>query len=65
MPKGDRDMAIRTASSLNTFMDCPRKYEYSYERLYQSVKPIPAFLIGSVVHKGLEAYWLRKSWEEA
>jgi len=58
-------MAIRTASSLNTFMDCPRKYEYSYERLYRSVKPIPAFLIGSVVHKGLEAYWLRKSWEEA
>lgn len=55
---------LRTASSINTYLGCPKKYEYSYVDLYKSRLPIPAFLIGSVVHKGLEHYWLRDSWED-
>ena len=48
---------IHTASSLNCWLTCPQKYYYKYEQGYKTSETIPAFLIGTAVHVGLEAFW--------
>jgi CRISPR/Cas system-associated exonuclease Cas4 (RecB family) len=42
-----------------TYLDCPRKYWYSYELKIQTKKS-EGFFFGSAVHEGLENYYLGK-----
>jgi len=53
-----------TASSISTGMQCPKMYDYKYNKLYRS-QPSPAMRIGTMVHRGLEEYWQGKSYEDA
>ena len=48
---------IHTASSLNCWLTCQQKYKYKYEQGYRTSETIPAFLIGTAVHLGLESFW--------
>ena len=48
---------IHTASSLNCWLTCQQKYNYRYELGYRTSETIPAFLIGTAVHLGLECFW--------
>tara|TARA_R110002020_G_scaffold473082_1_gene701858 strand:+ start:367 stop:1356 length:990 start_codon:yes stop_codon:yes gene_type:complete len=54
-------MFIVTASSLNTYSSCPRKYQYKYMEEFESTLPQDALLIGSAVHIGIEHFWLGKT----
>ena len=54
-------MYIVTASSLNTYSSCPRKYQYKYMEEFESTLPQDALLIGSAVHIGIEQFWLGKT----
>jgi len=45
-----------TASSISTGMQCPKMYDYKYNKLYRSLPSAP-MRIGTMVHKGLEGYW--------
>ena len=56
---------VHTTSSLNCYMKCPRLYQYRYEMKYRSATDIPALLIGSAVHVGLEWFWKGVSYHEA
>ena len=56
---------IHTTSSLSCFMRCQKLYEYRYELGYRSVDPIPALLVGSATHLGLEYFWKGASCAEA
>tara|TARA_R110000823_G_scaffold28752_3_gene83933 strand:- start:830 stop:1798 length:969 start_codon:yes stop_codon:yes gene_type:complete len=46
-----------TASSLNTYTQCPRRYEYSYIKEKIPASPQAALLVGTAVHIGIEAFW--------
>ena len=46
-----------TASSLNTYTQCPRRYEYSYIKEKVPAAPQAALLVGTAVHIGIEAFW--------
>lgn len=49
-----------TASSLNTYTQCPRRYEYSYIKEKIPSAPQAALLVGTAVHIGIEAFWNKK-----
>jgi len=48
-----------TASSMNAGLACPKLYKWKYVDGWSSV-PSSAMSVGTLVHKGLEAYWLGK-----
>jgi len=56
---------IHTASSLNCWLTCQQKYNYRYEQGYRTSETIPAFLIGTAVHLGLESFWKGEPVNEA
>ena len=56
---------IHTSSSINCYMRCPKLYDYKYEQGYRSAAPIPAYLIGTAVHIGLEYFWRGNSFAES
>jgi len=51
-------MNIVTASSLNTYSKCPRRYQYRYMEEFESTLPQEALLVGTAVHIGIERFWL-------
>ena len=53
-----------TASSLNAGLQCPTLFKYKYIDLYRT-PPSPAMFTGSTMHKGLEGFFLGKSFEES
>tara|TARA_B100000029_G_scaffold511450_1_gene605517 strand:- start:1033 stop:2157 length:1125 start_codon:yes stop_codon:yes gene_type:complete len=48
---------IYTASCLNAAMRCGALYDFIYEKGFVSSRDKPSLEIGTMVHKGLEAYW--------
>jgi len=51
---------IVTASSLNTYTTCPRKYQHSYiDERVPATTQVP-LLTGTAVHLGAEAFWNNK-----
>ena len=56
---------IHTTSSLNCWLTCQQKYNYIYELGYRTSETIPAYLIGTAVHLGLEYFWEGKTVNEA
>jgi len=57
-------MHIVTASSLNTYSKCPRRYQYRYLEEFEPTAPQDALLIGTAVHIGIEKFWQDKPAEE-
>ena len=51
-------MHIVTASSLNTYSKCPRRYQYRYLEEFEPTAPQDALLVGTAVHIGIERFWL-------
>lgn len=53
-------MATRliSASSLRCFRACPRLYQYKYVMGYRPTVQAESLRIGSLLHKGLEGWWL-------
>lgn len=47
-----------TASAIKCFRQCPRMYNYKYEQGYRTVDKPLALSFGSLVHEGLEVFWL-------
>lgn len=54
-----------TASSMNTYAQCARKYEYSYIKEKRPSKPQAALLTGTAVHLGLESWWNKQDFVQA
>lgn len=46
---------VESGSSIAKFMECPRKYEYAYEKMLGSIHYRSALGYGSFVHAGVEA----------
>ena len=57
-------MIISTASSLNTYSKCPRRFQYRYLEEFEPTAPQDALLIGTAVHIGIENFWLGKTADE-
>lgn len=53
-----------TASSINAGLQCPKLYKFKYIDGYRAGESTP-MKIGTLVHKGLEAYWLGKDLSNA
>jgi len=51
------DVSMDTASSLSCWMRCQKLHEYRYSLGYRMAATIPAYLIGTAVHIGLESFW--------
>jgi CRISPR/Cas system-associated exonuclease Cas4 (RecB family) len=51
-------------TKISTYLDCPRKYWYSYDLGIQTPKS-EGFFFGSAVHEGLENYYSGKNPDEA
>mgnify|MGYP003646898389 CR=1 FL=1 len=49
-----------TASSVNAYTTCPRKFKYSYVDEQVPVAPQVPLLTGTAVHIGIEAFWNKK-----
>ena len=49
-----------TASSVNAYTTCPRKFKYSYIDERVSAAPQAPLIVGTAVHLGLEAFWNNK-----
>src|ERR1035437_4111522 len=49
-------MSIESGSSLQTFNDCPRKYQYRYEKLLDGKGYSSALGLGSLVHAYTEVW---------
>ena len=65
LPEPNEGIITHTSSSLGCYMRCPKLYEYKYELGYRSSAPIPAYLIGTAVHIGLEHFWKGESFTQA
>ena len=48
-----------SVTKISTYLDCPRKYWYSYKMKIETPKS-EGFYFGSAIHKGLENYYLGK-----
>jgi len=48
---------VLTHSSIQTFRDCHRKYDFAYNRFLKSKRPSWALIDGSNVHLALETYY--------
>jgi len=64
-PPENQAFTIHTQSSLNCYMKCPKLYEYRYELHYRTAADIPALLIGTAVHVGIEWFWKGASYHAA
>lgn len=51
------DLPVLTVSSTKCFRLCPRKYKLRYEDGYRAVQTDEPLRVGTLVHKGLEAWW--------
>ena len=51
------DASMDTASSISCWMRCQKLHEYKYSLGYRMAETIPAYLIGTAVHIGLESFW--------
>ena len=49
--------SLLTTSAQRCYRSCPRKYEISYVKGYRSTSTSEALSFGTLVHKGLEAWW--------
>lgn len=58
-PPATGDFAA-SVSSLATYRECPRKYEYDFLRMLAPEADRASFLIGEMVHKGLEAFYKKE-----
>jgi len=48
-----------TASGINAGLACPKLFQWKYVQMYRDKESL-AMKVGTLVHKGLEAYWLEK-----
>lgn len=48
---------LLTASGMKAYRACPRRYEYAYVDGVRPTRDAPALVFGTVMHRGLEAYW--------
>lgn len=51
---------MESGSSLGTFLDCPKKYEFSYIKRLSSRSYSQALGFGSLLHAFLEAHWKKQ-----
>jgi len=65
LAESKRRLPLLSASSMKAFRSCPRKYFYSYERRRRSIVESDALRFGTLMHKGLEAWWKTVSLDEA
>jgi len=49
---------LLTHSRLRTYRQCPKKHRYMYEMGYRPARVADALRFGSLIHAGLEAWWL-------
>lgn len=55
---------LLSSSSVQTFGECPKKYELSYEMLLEPMIRSEAMDKGSSLHKMLESYWKWVRWNQ-
>jgi hypothetical protein len=48
---------LLTASRMRTFRDCARRHQLAYVEGWRPVRDAEALRFGTLVHRGLEAYW--------
>ena len=65
LPDDKRHLPIVSSSSMKSYRSCPRKYFYGYEQRRRSVSESDALRFGTLMHKGLEAWWKTVSLEAA
>lgn len=53
-------MTVITASACRAYRTCARKYRYAYVDLLRPRHEPEALRLGTIVHAGLEAHWLRR-----
>lgn len=58
-------MRIETTTSIGTWLHCRRLHEYKYEKLYDVPGYSQALVLGSLVHKMIEAHWGDNTFDEA
>lgn len=51
-------MQILTSSRLRTFRECARKHDLAYVQGYRPVRDAEPLRFGTLIHAGLEAWWL-------
>ena len=51
---------LESGSSLGTFLDCPKKYEFSYCRMLSSKSYSRPLGFGSFVHSLVEDFWMKR-----
>lgn len=52
-----------TNSRLRAFRRCPRYHDLAYVQLIRPVEQSYALRFGTLIHKGLEAYWKAENWK--
>lgn len=50
-------MELLTSSRMRCFRECSRLHEFKYVQLWRPAKTADALRFGSLIHRGLEAYW--------
>jgi hypothetical protein len=50
--------SLLTSSSLKTYRECARKYDLSYRQGFRPVRESEPLRFGTLLHDGLEAWWL-------
>lgn len=48
---------LLTVSECRCYQACPRKHHFQYDQLYRPVESAESLRFGTLVHKGLEAWW--------
>jgi hypothetical protein len=61
----DMSVLMESGSSLGTFLDCPKKYEYSYIKLLSSKSYSRALGFGTLMHSFLEDFWNKSEFPTA
>jgi hypothetical protein len=56
-----RSLPLVTNSEISTFRQCHRLWHYRYELGYRALKETEARKFGTLIHRGLEGYWLRRA----
>lgn len=64
--RGDKKrLPLITTSSMKSYRSCPRKYFYAYELRRRPVETSDALRFGTLIHRGLEAWWKTASLDAA
>lgn len=62
---GKVHLPLITTSSMKSYRSCPRKYYYAYELRRRAVETSDALRFGTLIHRGLEAWWKTASLDAA